>query len=67
MSDIDHAAQAVRHLAQADNASGDHLSVPQAATIDALTGIGRALLAIHDDLGQILGELRIANYDRTQA
>jgi hypothetical protein len=65
MTDIDHAARAKEFASRASGASGDHLTTPQAATIDAITGVVHALLAVHDELTQITGELRILNYERT--
>ena len=44
---MDHAKEAAMRLALADKANGDHLDIAQEATLNALSGIGHALLAIY--------------------
>lgn len=50
---MDYAKLADRHITRAAAASGDYLDTAQAATIDALTGIGWALLHLAETVARL--------------
>lgn len=57
---MNHASTAETRLKQADGTSGDHLNSAQEGILNALTGIGYALL----DVADAIREQTAAEYER---
>jgi hypothetical protein len=51
---MDNAREAHKWLASVARASGDSLNTAEAGVVDALLGIGHALLALHETISKAL-------------
>lgn len=51
---MDHVHEAVKYLGYAGDTSGDHLNAANEGTLNALTGIGHALLALNQTIADAL-------------